>query len=71
MSNNTPNIAAETFLSLVKWFLIILILNNAIWALIYFGYYHSSFQGTNTYIQQEQNGYDNIQGVDNVSKTNS
>ena len=71
MSNNTPNIAVETFLSLVRWFLIILILNNVIWALIHFGYYRSSFQGTNNYIQQEQSGYDNVQGIDNVSKTNN
>lgn len=68
---DTPNVAVETFLSLIKWFLIALIINNLIWAAIHFGYYRSSFQGTNTYIQQEQSGYDNVQGIDNVSKTNN
>ena len=67
---STPNIAVETFLSLVKWFLIVLIINNLIWAGIHFGYYKSSFTGTQSYVQQEQNGYDNVQGVENVSKTN-
>lgn len=30
-----PNVAIEVFLSLVKWFLIILIINNLIWAGVY------------------------------------
>lgn len=30
-----PNIAVEVFLSLVKWFLVILIINNLIWAGVY------------------------------------
>lgn len=33
---NTPNVAVETFLSLVKWFLIFIVINNLIWAGIYF-----------------------------------
>ena len=32
----TPNIAVEVFLSLVKWFLIFIVINNLIWAGIYF-----------------------------------
>lgn len=31
-----PNVAVETFLSLVKWFLIFIVINNLIWAGIYF-----------------------------------
>lgn len=69
MAQNSPNIAVETFLSLVKWFLIILIVNNLIWAGIHFGYYFSSFEGTQSYVEQQQSGYDNVQGLDNVSKT--
>ena len=67
---DSPNVAVETFLSLVKYFLIVLILNNLIWAGIHFGYYFNSFTGTESYIQQEQSGHDNIQGLDNVSETN-
>lgn len=70
MENNSPNIAVETFLSLCKWFLIILIINNLIWAGIHFGYYFNSFTGTQSYVQQTQSGYDNVQGVENVSKSN-
>ena len=31
-----PNIAVEVFLSLVKWFLIFIVINNLIWVGIYF-----------------------------------
>lgn len=31
-----PNIAVEVFLSLVKWFLIFIVINNLIWAGVYF-----------------------------------
>lgn len=33
---NKPNVAVEVFLSLVKWFLIFVVINNLIWAGIYF-----------------------------------
>ena len=46
MTQKEPNIAVETFLALVKWFLVILIVNNLIWAGIHFGYYSSTFNGT-------------------------
>jgi hypothetical protein len=69
MTKQEPNIAVETFLSLCKWFLIILIINNLIWAGIHFGYYFNSFEGTQSYVEQQQSGYDNVQGIDNVSKT--
>lgn len=69
MTKQEPNIAVETFLALVKWFLVILIVNNLIWAGIHFGYYFSSFEGTQSYVEQQQSGYDNVQGLDNVSKT--
>lgn len=29
---NSPNIAVEVFLSLVKWFLVFVVINNLIWA---------------------------------------
>ena len=31
-----PNVAVEVFLSLVKWFLIFIVVNNLIWAGVYF-----------------------------------
>ena len=31
-----PNIVVEVFLSLVKWFLIFIVVNNLIWAGVYF-----------------------------------
>lgn len=30
-----PNIAVEVFLSLIKWFLVFIIVNNLIWASVY------------------------------------
>lgn len=36
IKTNKPNIAVEVFLSLVKWFLIFIVINNLIWAGIYF-----------------------------------
>lgn len=68
---NQPNIAVQVFLSLCKWFLVILIVNNLIWAGVLIGYIHKSFGGTDYQITQEQSGTDNIQGLDNVSKTNN
>lgn len=36
MKETKPNIAVEVFLSLVKWFLIFVIVNNLIWASVFF-----------------------------------
>ena len=38
----TPNVAVEVFLSLVKWFLIFIVVNNLIWAGIYSYTLHKS-----------------------------
>ena len=35
MKKKQPNIAVEVFLSLVKWFLVFIVINNLIWAGIY------------------------------------
>jgi hypothetical protein len=63
MAKQEPNIAVETFLSLCKWFLIILIINNLIWAGIHFGYYFNSFSGTS--VEMQQDGEHNNQSMTN------
>ena len=63
MTKQEPNIAVETFLSLCKWCLIILIINNLIWAGIHFGYYASSFSGTS--VEMHQDGQQNNQSMTN------
>lgn len=71
MSDKTsPHMAVETFLSLCKYFLIILVAINLIWAAVFTVYIKQSFNGTTYDVTQEQSGYDNVQGVNNVSKTN-
>lgn len=42
----SPHMAVETFLSLVKYFLIIFLATNLIWGGIFVLYIHKSFQGT-------------------------
>lgn len=59
----TPNVAVQVFLSLVKWFLIILIVNNLIWAGVHFGYVSKSFGGTHMEVQQD--GTNNNQSITN------
>lgn len=55
-----PNIAVEVFLSLVKWFLIFVIINNLIWASVYF------FSGSSVELGQEEiNSTYNNQSVTN------
>lgn len=56
-----PNEFIEVFMSLIKWFLIILLLNNAIWGIIFYKTVSSSV------IEADQDGYNNIQDVGNVS----
>lgn len=58
-----PKIEIEVFLSLVKWFLIILIVNNLIWACVHFGYVSKSFSGT--HVEMQQDGTDNNQSMIN------
>lgn len=70
--NNTkePHIMAETFFHMFKWFSIV----NLIIVLAILGlfrcYIHNSFNAPGYHISQEQSGTDNVQGLNNVSKTN-
>lgn len=63
MKNKTPNIAVEVFLSLVKYFLLFVVINNLIWATIHFGYVYKSFGGTSLEVMQD--GTNNNQSVTN------
>ena len=56
-----PNIAVEVFMSLVKWFLVFVLLNNLICGL---GMY-SFVGGTSTDINQTQDGENNYQEMTN------
>lgn len=58
-----PNIAVEVFLSLVKYFLLFVLINNIIWATIHFGYVYKSFNGTSMEVMQD--GTNNNQSVTN------
>lgn len=58
-----PNIAVETFLSLVKYFLIIIVVINLIWAGIFIHYVSKSFSGTSMEVMQD--GTNNRQSVTN------
>jgi hypothetical protein len=60
-----PNTTIEVFLSLVKWFLIILLLNNLIWGAIFY----SAVNGDGLHAEQEQGGHDNYQVINDVPKT--
>lgn len=47
MSDKTsPHMAVETFLSLCKYFLLIIIAINLIWAVVFMRYVDKSFNGT-------------------------
>lgn len=59
MKDKPFNESIEVFLSLIKWFLIILLLNNLIWAIVFI---------TNTSSEEAvltQDGTQNIQGINN------
>lgn len=59
----TPNVAVEVFLSLVKWFLIFIVINNLVWAGVHYGYFSKSFSGTAMEVMQD--GTNNNQSVTN------
>ena len=59
-----PNIAVETFLSLVKSFLVIIVIINAIWAGVFIAHVHSTSGGNST-VELLQDGHDNNQSVTN------
>ena len=56
-----PNEFVEVFLSIVKWFMIVLLINNAIWATVFI--IATSEDETTT--KMAQDGTDNIQGINN------
>lgn len=60
-----PNEFVEVFLSLVKWFLIVLLINNAIWL----GVVYCLVSGTNDEESAvlTQSGENNVQGINNGS----
>lgn len=62
-----PNIAVEVFLSLVKWFVVALVVTNLItsliWAGVHYGYFAKSFNGTSMEVMQD--GTNNNQSVKN------
>lgn len=58
-----PYMIGEIFLSLVKWFFVILIINNLIWACVHYGYFAKSFSGTSMEVTQD--GTNNNQSVTN------
>lgn len=63
---STPNHAIQAFLDLFKWFLIVIIVNNAIWAAVHFGYFSKSFgAGNSTTIDAVQSGEHNNQEITN------
>lgn len=53
---NKPNPFVEVFMSLVKWFLIVLLINNLIWA----GVLYVVLNGAEVTNYLNQNGNDNI-----------
>ena len=58
-----PNIAVEVFLSLVKWFLIFIVINNLIWAGIYSYTLHKASSDIITSAEMLQDGANNNQRV--------
>lgn len=62
-----PNIAVEVFLSLIKWFIVALVVTNLItsliWAGVHYGYFAKSFNGTSMEVMQD--GTNNNQSVTN------
>lgn len=67
MTDNKPNVPLEMFFSLLKWFIIALVLIviavNGIWAMVHFGYFSKSFSGTS--VEMTQDGHDNNQSINN------
>lgn len=56
-----PNIAIEVFMSLVKWFLIVLLVNNIIWL----GVLYTIVENSSSETTLNQDGENNMQGVNN------
>lgn len=64
VKKKNPNIAVEVFLSLVKWFLIFVVVNNLIWAGVFLAHFHS-INGSSSTVELLQDGHDNNQSVTN------
>ena len=60
-----PNIAVEVFLSLVKYFLLFVILNNLIWCGVFTYYVNKSITDVSHSIEMTQDGQDNNQSITN------
>ena len=60
-----PNVAIEVFLSLVKWFLLFVVVNNLLWAGIYTYTLHKSYSDTITSTEMWQDGTNNKQSITN------
>ena len=62
-----PNVAVEVFLSLIKWFIVALVVTNLItsliWAGVHYGYFAKSFNGTTSLMEVMQDGNSNNQSV--------
>jgi len=58
-----PNVAVEVFLSLVKYFLLFVVINNIIWAGIFTYYLNKSVSDSN--IEMVQDGQQNNQSITN------
>ena len=58
---NEFQIAKEVFLSIVKWFLVVLLLNNLIWGIVLYSF----VSDTSADIHQSQNGTNNYQEMTN------
>ncbi|MBO7713347.1 MAG: hypothetical protein J6S85_07225 [Methanobrevibacter sp.] len=57
----TPNLTVEIFMSVVKWFLLFIVVNNLIWLLVV----HSLVGGNGANISQTQDGEYNNQELVN------
>lgn len=58
---NKPNNVVEVFMSLVKWFLLVMLVNNIIWL----GVVYSLINGSSEETTMAQDGENNVQGINN------
>lgn len=58
---NELQIAKEVFLSIIKWFLIVLLINNLIWGVVIF----KMLSGEDVGMTQIQDGTNNLQEMSN------
>lgn len=58
---NELQIAKEVFLSIIKWFLIVILVNNIIWGVVFF----YAIYNTSSSVSVAQDGTENYQEVAN------